>query len=489
MMCRMEADETFRPESMHERAPIPGRVAAIHFFTRRADGVSLQMQENHDVLSRLGWEVVEVSADALPNGTNVVIPELDYRTPAIQALKAGKVPASAAEALFKAQVQRLKARLQEVIRHAHPRVVHVRNLLSLPIHPAATVAMAELIREHPELLFVTQHHDFVSESDFIEGDREQQYTLPYPSLQRRVHEALLPDAPHVRHAVISAYAQRNLLKDRGIQATIIHDSFNFATKPQDIPDLRARFGIRDTDIVVGMMTRIAPRKGIEVAIQFVAALQKRKNELCGHTRGIHARTITEESRFLLLLPQEAGLDEAYNRAYYKKLLPYAKDLNVEVRYIGDNVVADRAYNGQPDKVPFYSLYALTDIITYPSYQEGFGNQFLEAVALGRGMVVGHEYPVFETDILPVLSTRGIVSLGNNTHYTMQPDGLVHLDDPVLQAAVEREVHLLTHPDEEKAIAAENSQRLQGAFGSHVVGTRLAHLLSSMPSQEGVLTHA
>ena len=156
-MFRMEADETFRPERMHEREPIPGRVAAIHFFTRRADGVSLQTQENHDVLSRLGWEVVEVSADALPNRTNVVIPELDYSTPAIQALKAGKVPASNAEAFFNAQVQRLKNRLQDVIHQAHPRVFHVRNIVSLPIHPAATVAMAEFISEHPDMLFVTHH--------------------------------------------------------------------------------------------------------------------------------------------------------------------------------------------------------------------------------------------------------------------------------------------------------------------------------------------
>jgi glycosyltransferase involved in cell wall biosynthesis len=481
IMFRMEADETFRPERMHEREPIPGRVAAIHFFTRRADGVSLQMQENHDVLSRLGWEVVEVSADALPNGTNVVIPELDYSTPAIQALKAGKVPASNAEAFFNAQVQCLKNRWQDVIHQAHPSVFHVRNLVSLPIHPAATVAMAEFISEHPDMLFVTHHHDFVSESDFIEGDREQQYMLPYPAIQRRVHEALLPDAPHVRHAVISSYAQRHLVKERGICATIIHDSFNFDTQPKAIPALRARFGIRAKDIVVGMMTRIAPRKGIEVAIQFVSELQKRKNELLGYPRGIHERTITEESSFILLLPQEAGLDEEYNRAYYKKLLPYAKDLDVEVMYIGDKVVVDRAYYGQPDKVPFYSLYAMTDLITYPSYQEGFGNQFLEAAALGRGMVVGHEYPVFETDILPVVSHRGIVSLGNNKNYTMQPDGLVHVDEPVLQAAVEREVHLLKHPAEEKAIAAGNYQRLKGAFGSHVVGTRLAHLLSPVPS--------
>ena len=71
-----------------------------------------------------------------------------------------------------------------------------------------------------------------------------------------------------------------------------------------------------------------------------------------------------------------------------------------------------------------------DIVTFPSYQEGFGNQYLEAVALGKGVVVSHEYPEMKADILPVVSPGGIISLGDNSHYTRDETGLIHLQRDV-----------------------------------------------------------
>jgi mannosylglucosylglycerate synthase len=455
-----------------------GTVAAVHFFTRQADGVSLQMRENHDVLSRMGWEVVEVSADAPEDSNGIRLPELDYRSPEIQALKAGDFSLEQANKIFNRQTQEIKQGLKGVIDRFKPSVFHARNMLSLPIHPAATIAMAEFISEHSETSFVTQHHDFVFESDFSQGDRQRQYALPYPAIQERVDGALLWDGPNVRHAVISTLAQKNLEQQRSIHAEVIHDSFDFDTQPVELPDLRERFGVRENDIVIGMMTRIAPRKAIEIAIQFVAELQRRKKELLGSRRGIHVRTITDDSRFILLLPQKAGLDEAYNKAYYDRLSPYATALGVDILYIGDNVVADNSYIGQPDKVPFYSVYSMTDIVVYPSYQEGFGNQFLEAAVLGKGVVVSHEYPVFETDILPVVSRDGIISLGNNNDYVMQPDGFVHLDETILHAAIDKEIYFLLHPEEEKTTARQSCQRLKRVFDSRAVGRKLADLLSN-----------
>ena len=209
----------------------------------------------------------------------------------------------------------------------------------------------------------------------------------------------------------------------------------------------------------------------------IAALQKRKNEFLGEGRGVYRRTVTEDSRFLLLLPQSAGLDAPENAIYFTKLLKYAESLGVEVCYIGDRVVADSAYRGEPGEIPFYSLYHDVDILTFPSYQEGFGNQYLEAVALGKGIVVCHAYPVMEADILPLISPEGIISLGNNREYTLDETGLIRLNEEVLQAAVDREVHFLLHPDEEKTIAARTCQRLKKAFDAEVVGNQLADLLS------------
>jgi mannosylglucosylglycerate synthase len=466
-------------QEMQEYKPDPRTVVEIHFFTERTDGVSLQIQENARVLSSLGWRVIECSADA-KGKDSFVLPELDYTTPQVLAVKFGEKGRLQDEARmvenFEHQVRAIKKGLSELVRQFRPQVIHLRNMLSLPIHPAATVAMAEFIAEHRAIGFLAQHHDFSFEDDFQPGDRKKAYEIPYPEIQKRVEEALMYSAPNVHHAVINSLMQKRLLTEYGIAAAIIPDSFDFETRPLEIPSLREKLGLREHDIVIGMMTRIIPRKAIEVAIQFISELQKRKSQVLGEKRGIHGRTIVEGSRFILLLAQAAGLDEPENAAYFQKLRQYAETAGVELLYVGDKVVADSIYGGEADKIPFYSLYREVDIVTFPSYQEGFGNQYLEAVALGKGVVVCHEYPVMEADILPVVSPDGILSLGNNSQYTRDETGLIHLQRDVLLAAVDREVHFLLYPQAEKAIAARVYTSLKGAFDATVVGKKLVDVL-------------
>jgi glycosyltransferase involved in cell wall biosynthesis len=464
---------------MHTPQSVPGTVAVIHFFSERTDGVSLQIQENDRVLRAAGWRVIECSSDATGENS-FVIPELDYTIPRVQALKVrgqGSIrDEKGIEQDFAIQVQSIKNRLLELVRLYHPQVMHIRNLLSLPIHPAATVAMAEFIAEHPATGFVAQHHDFAYEDDFLPGDRKRAYAIPYPAIQERVEKALLYNAPNVHHVVINSLLQKRLAVEYAISADIIPDSFDFETQPVTIPPLRENMGIRDTDLIIGMMTRIIPRKAIEVAIQFVAELQKRKNELLGERRGRHGRTITEDSQCILLLPQAAGLDEPANALYFEKLRAFAERLDVTLHYIGDRVIADSAYRGEPGKIPFFSLYNEVDMLAFPSYQEGFGNQYLEAVALGKGVVVCHAYPVMEADILPHITLNGIISLGNNSEYTIDEAGLIHLNEAILQAAVDREIYFLLHPEEEKTIAASTFRRLKQAFDARVVGRQLSDML-------------
>jgi mannosylglucosylglycerate synthase len=373
-------------------------------------------------------------------------------------------------------VQAIKTKLGELIRKHQPQAIHYRNISSLPIHPAATVAMAECIAEHPQVGFLAQHHDFSFEDDFVPGDRKKAYSIPYSRIQKRVEETLLYTTPQVHHAVINSLMQKSLRAHYGYDATVIPDAFDFETQTTEIADLREKIGVRPHDLVVGTMARIIPRKAMEVAVQFIVALRRRKNEFLGERRGVHGRTITEDTRFFLLLPQASGLDEPSNASYFKKLRKYADEQGVEVLYLGDRVVADSAYEGKPGQIPFYSLYQAVDMLMFPSYQEGFGNQFLEAVALGRGVVVAHLYPVMEADIFPRTPPGGVISLGTNSDYDLDENGLVHLKPGILNAAVDREIHLLRHPDEELALAAQTRQQLKAAFDASVVGKHISELL-------------
>jgi len=118
--------------------------------------------------------VIECSADA--GGKNsFCIPELDYTTPQVQAFKGngelGPQEVRIIEEVFEAQVQAIRDRLRDLIRHYQPLVIHVRNILSLPIHLAATVALALCIAEHPAVRFLAQHHDFSFEEDLLPAGR------------------------------------------------------------------------------------------------------------------------------------------------------------------------------------------------------------------------------------------------------------------------------------------------------------------------------
>ncbi|HET8844945.1 MAG TPA: hypothetical protein VFN35_25960, partial [Ktedonobacteraceae bacterium] len=423
------------------------------------------------------WNVVECSADT---ASGFLLPELDYSTPQVQIFKhrnAHEYQDEAIEKAFEEQVQVIRTKLAEMIRQHQPQAIHFRNILSLPIHPAATVAMAECIAEHPQIKFLAQHHDFSFEDDFVPGDRKKAYEIPYPNIQKRVEAALLYTTPQVQHAVINSLMQKSLLARFGYHAALIPDAFDFATQMTEIAKLRERLGVRDNDLLIGTMARIIPRKAMEVAVQFIVALRKRKDEFVGTGRGIHGRTITDDTRFFLLLPQASGLDEPENALYFKKLCTYAEEQGVDVLYLGDQIVADSAYEGQPDLIPFYSLYQATDILMFPSYQEGFGNQFLEAVALGQGVVVAHLYPVMEADILPRIPSGGVITLGTNSDYTLDEIGLVHVQEHILHAAVDQAIYLLLHPTEERARADETRQSLKAVFDASVVGKHISRLLS------------
>ena len=460
----------------------PGTVAVIHFFSERTDGVSLQIHENDRVLRQEGWKVIECSADAR-GASGFLLPELDYSTPQVHLLKrrdeTGVQDEAAIDQAFENQVQTIKTKLGELIRQHQPHAIHLRNILSLPIHPAATVAMEECIAEHSQIGFLTQHHDFSFEDDFASGDRKKAYALPYPSIQKRVEEALLYTTPQVQHAVINSLMQKTLLMHNGYRAAVIPDTFDFDMKAREIAGLREHLGVRENDLVVGTLARIIPRKAMEVAIQVIVALQQRKEEFLGEGRGIYGRTLTGDTRLILLLAQASGLDEPENATYFQKLRGYAEEQGVELLYLGDRVVADSAYEGKSDQIPFYSLYQAVDLLMFPSYQEGFGNQFLEAVALGRGAVIAHLYPVMQADIYPHIPAGGVITLGTNSDYVLDEAGLVHVQADVLRTAVDQVIYFLLHPEEERARAAETRQQLKQVFDARVVGKHLSELLVSV----------
>jgi len=132
------------------------------------------------------------------------------------------------------------------------------------------------------------------------------------------------------------------------------------------------------DLLVLQPTRVVARKGIEHAIELVRRLN--------------------DPRAKLVISHPGG-DEGND--YMQLLQERIHDAAIDVRFIADRVGEVRGLNATGKKVyTLYDLYPHADLVTYPSYYEGFGNAFLEAIYFRKPVVV-NTYAVYARDIAPL----------------------------------------------------------------------------------------
>jgi glycosyltransferase involved in cell wall biosynthesis len=77
------------------------------------------------------------------------------------------------------------------------------------------------------------------------------------------------------------------------------------------------------------------------------------------------------------------------------------DAGIQALFIADRIGELRGLNADGKKIyTLFDIYPHADLVTYPSYYEGFGNAFLEAVYFGKPVVV-NTYAVYARDIDPL----------------------------------------------------------------------------------------
>src|SRR5690606_1781966 len=119
--------------------------------------------------------------------------------------------------------QKLELEIETALKRHSIRVVHLRNILSLPyLHLPAAVAFERLIRKHHDMRFVVHTHDAT-----WEGPVAQRYQCGYPRSADVAMKVLLPKAKNVRHVVINSLTAQELMRRRGIRAVVVPDGFNF----------------------------------------------------------------------------------------------------------------------------------------------------------------------------------------------------------------------------------------------------------------------
>ena len=430
------------------------------------DGVSLEMTKRRDLLEAMGHIVAVCSAC---EWADFQIPDLEFDSeetmttvrnlfdPGIADISSESEFMSA----FDTSCLELKRQLAAVIKDFAPDMLFVHNIFCLPIHPVATVSLAELLKEQ-KLPCAAIHHDILSEGAY-------KFNPTNNFARSLLKEYYPPITPKLRHWTINT-RNKIALAEKGVKAEVIHDTidFEYRLKPTERDRIRARlrakYGIETNDVVLFVGARIVPNKQTELAGHLTAVLQSVQQEMIGK-RLYHGEVFSEKSRVVLVLagrPERAFLD------YQRKLFDLFDRLNITWVYVGDNV---RPYRSEDEGL--YSLYpdwyAIADFVSYTTGWEGFGNQLLEAFAAELPVVV-FEYPVFKEDIAP----KGVevVSLGDTLLSESDSMSLVQISPAMLNGAAHQIMALLTNPEQWRRVVSKNARVGKNHFSYNVLRAHL-----------------
>jgi hypothetical protein len=472
---------------------VPGATLEVHYKLFGTDGVSLQSQELSKELRGRGWTVHPCACDVPDGGDGLRLGELAYQSADAVALRQRVFAASTdagdptGSALIEEVTARAAAIREPVERYldAHDiRLVHIRNIMSLPYNLPATVAFYGLAVDRPDIGFLMQHHDL-----YWEGPNAKNFATPYGEIGELMERVMCPVLPNARHTLINPIAGDALRARKGIEGTVIPDGFDFDREVVTIDEqtFRDRLAILSgdgrpvgaDDLVVAMPARVAINKSIELAIQLVAGLGDSRAALENAPDGLgqRRRTFTDASRVVLLLPQGEDLDD--NREYFDRLVAYARHMDITLAYGGDIVVPDRRHTaGDIAHYPFYSTYQAVDLVCYPPEHEGFGNQAIEAVWARLPLAV-FEYPVFERYVREHIPHY--ISLGDASERERldQFGGLYRLRDDILARAVDEVIAVLVDHDTERRWTEENVRALRAFCGIDVVADQYIRLYGEL----------
>jgi len=313
---------------------------------------------------------------------------------------------------------------------------------------------------------IGHHHDFYWE--------RVNFSRPTCHFVREVLEEYYPPKGDLfSHVVINSIVQKELKVRRNLDSTVIPNLFDFDGKLWDTDDynkdFREKLDIKDNDILMLQATRVTNRKAIELSIDVVGEMQKEENKkILEETKLYNGKSFNRNSRIVLVL---AGMIETVDD-YVERLKTRAKGSNVELLFINDLVEHSRCTKNNNKIYSLWDTYVFADIITYPSIQEGWGNQFLEGLFAKKPMLV-FEYNVYKEDI----KRKGfqIISLGDK--YELDECGLAKVDKKIIKRAAGECIKLLIDKNYREKMVEENFQLGREFFSYKSLEEKLKMIVS------------
>ncbi len=338
------------------------------------DGVSLEIAKWADVFEKEGFNCFYFAGELeQPPDCSYLAEEAHFKHPDIKYINQNcfgtHTRSRSITKKIHAICQKIKDHLYKFIEKFNIEILVPENALSIPLNIPLGIAITEVISE-TGMPVIAHHHDFFWERQNLMTNAVWEY----------INMAFPPHLPSIWHVVINSSACNQLSLRTGISATIIPNVMDFDNPP--VPsndyasDVREALGIEDDELFVLQPTRVVERKGIEHAIELVSRLGMKAKLIISHASG----------------------DEGYD--YEQRLKKYSKLLNVDTVFVSDIINEQRGYTKTGKKIyDLNDIYPHADLVTYPSYVEGFGNAFLEAIYFRKPMVV-NTYAIYTMDIKP-----------------------------------------------------------------------------------------
>ena len=421
-------------KNKHKRA----KSLNIGFISTRfkgLDGVSLESAKWADIFEGFHhhcfWFAGETDRDPQES---MLVPEAFFRHPDNIALT-GELfgvqtrSRTVTDRIYK-QKEFLKEKIYAFIEGFKLDLLVAENVLAIPMHIPLGVALTEVIAE-TGIPAVGHHHDFYWE-------RPRFLLNAIPDI---LDMAFPPDLPSMKHVVINTVAQKDLAAKTGIASQLIYNVIDFERARTGIDEynrnLRADMGFSDEDVLILQPTRVVSRKGIEQALYLMERLEVADSKL--------------------LISHSAG-DEG--EEYFNWIRDTARRQRVPVHFIYNRLHEARTQTA--DGVKLYTLwdvYPHTDLITYPSLYEGFGNAFLEAILFRKPLLV-NRYSVYIVDIEP----KGF--------------DVIAIDGFLTESAVKQVEQVLTDPERRHAMVERNFELGKKYFSYAALKRGLSTLLTS-----------
>ncbi len=410
------------------------------------DGVSLETQKWIDVLRKMGHTVYILTGRLVDNELNkdlhcTICRPLSFFSPECEweQKRAFYYPDDTSEQLVDHLEETATALANEMFHWIVKNKINFlisENASALPCHLSMGMAIKK-IAENTNLPIITHDHDFYWE-------RGERYKTPFADIQKIIETTFPLHNNNVKHAVINTYSQTMLENKLGVKSVVVPNvmdfSKNYGALDDYNKDLKASFGWTDDDIILGQITRIVRRKGIETAIDLVARL--------------------DDPRVKLLITGSKADDERLG--YYRELVESIEKYKLQKQvHFGEYHVRHFRESGDAAKTKVYSLsdaYAHITASTYFSTYEGFGNAFIESVLAKKPIFVNNYEPIYWSDI----GSKGFETVQTETG---------NLTDKHVTAVKE----IINNPKRRQEIAEHNYELGKKHFSYEVLEEKLTEL--------------